>query len=99
MSDFGKSGPLVEISFSPQSFSALRIQDNGHTFREEVLSVRSTKIRLHCRLLDRWSSFSRPVVLQGMRTDQYRGFTEKRAYTVALYCFFIRCLQWQFSKF
>ena len=52
----------LEISFSPQPTSALKIQDGGQTFREESLSVRSPKIRLHCRLfvrknrLFRWKS-------------------------------------------
>ena len=40
----------LEISFSSQPSSALRIQDGGHTFREEVLSVRMPKLRPHCRL-------------------------------------------------
>ena len=42
--------PLVEISFAPQPSSALKIQDGGQTFHKEVPSVRSLKIRLHCRL-------------------------------------------------
>ena len=43
----------LEISFSPQPSSALKIQDGGQTFREGSLSVRSPKIHLHCRLFVR----------------------------------------------
>ena len=42
--------PLVDVSISPQPSSALRIQDSDHTFREEIISIRSPKIPLHCRL-------------------------------------------------
>ena len=55
MFDFRKSGqggtPLVEISISPQPYPTLRLQDSDHTFREEVLSVRSPKIRLHLQAI------------------------------------------------
>ena len=53
---FGKSGrggsaqrspppPLVKISFSPQTSSALRIQDVGHPVREEKLQEHSVANR------------------------------------------------------
>ena len=48
----------LEISFSPQPSSALKIQDGGQTFREGSLSVRSPKIHLHCRLFVRKTWFS-----------------------------------------
>ena len=49
------TAPLLEISHSPQPSSDLRIQDGGHTFREEVRNVRSLKLPLHCRLCPDWS--------------------------------------------
>ena len=36
--------------FLSPTFLCLRIQDGGHTIRENVLTVLSPKIRLHCRL-------------------------------------------------
>lgn len=44
---------LVKIYFSSQPSSTLKLQDGGHTFREEVLSVRSPRIHQHCRLANR----------------------------------------------
>ena len=50
-----RNHPLGRIFISPQPSSTLRIRD--HTFREEVLSVRWPKIRLHCRLRLRFCGF------------------------------------------
>ena len=36
--------------FLSLSSHVLKIQDGGHLFREEMLSVRSPKIRLYCML-------------------------------------------------
>lgn len=38
------STPSLEISFSPQSPSALKIQDGSQIFRKEILSTISPKI-------------------------------------------------------
>ena len=40
--------PLVQISFSPQPSATIKIKDSGHNLK--ILSTRTPKLCLHCRL-------------------------------------------------